>query len=149
LRGSQTSGERAPAAFRGPLKLESADLQYEVSLPFGTKHTLRIQGSQPEHVFLVHVSERFLSIARQRTKADPPGNIILATQRQRWKPETWGKLRIHIDGDQLAARLNGTIVRASDENLSGVKTAFALMVNGRAAKFRHLRVTSKEPPETP
>ena len=73
LRGSQTSGERAPAAFRGPLKLENADLQYEISLPFGTKHTLRIQGRQPEHVFLVHVSDRFLSIARQRTKADPPG----------------------------------------------------------------------------
>ena len=65
------------------VRLAAADVEYEVSLPFGTTHTLRLQGSQPDHVFLVHVSDRFLSIARQRTKDDPPGSIILAMQRQR------------------------------------------------------------------
>ena len=134
LRASQTAGEKAPAALRCPLQQESADIEYEVSLPIGTKHTLRLQGSQSEQVFLVQVSDRFLSISRQ------PGQV-LATERLRFKPDAWGKLRIHINGNQLAAQLNDTVIRAKHDDLQGVKPAFALMVHGRAAKFRNLRVT--------
>ena len=76
LTGSQIGGQPGPAAMRYPLKLAACDIQYEVALPFGTTHSLRIQGSRPDHVFLVHVANRFLSIARQPTESEPRGNSV-------------------------------------------------------------------------
>ncbi len=142
LRGTQRGGDRAPAALRCPLKLTDANLQYDVLLPLGTRHSLRLQGNQPDHVYLVHVSDRFLSIARQPTEQEPPGNILLAMENLRWKPDSWASLRIFLHGDELAAQLNETVVRAQHTNLSNIKPAFALMVIGRGAEFRNLRVTA-------
>jgi hypothetical protein len=96
-------------------------------------------------VYLVHVSDRFLSIVRQPTEQEPPGNIILATERLRWKPNTWATLRIQLRGDELAAQLNETVVRARHDKLANPKPAFALLVTGRDAKFRNLRITAPPP----
>ncbi len=142
LRGTQVGGQQAPAALRCPLKTDTADLQYQLLLPLGTRHALRLQGSRPDHVFLVHVSDRFLSITRQPTDQEPPGNIVMATEKLRWKPGTWASLRIQIDEDQLAAQLGETVIRVQHANLAGIKPAFALLVTGRGAEFKDLKITS-------
>lgn len=141
LLGNQVGGQQ-PAALRCPLKVAEADLQYQVSLPLGTRHSLRLQGSRPDHVFLVHLSDRFLSITRQAADDEPQGNVVLATERLRWKPDSWANLRIRVDENELAAQLDETIVRVQHANLAGVKPAFALMVTGRGAKFKKLTITS-------
>ena len=142
LVGSQTGGERGVAAMRCPLQLADCDIRYEVSLPqFGTTHSLRLAGSRPDHVFLVHVSNRFLSIGRQPTEDEPPGGIEMDTARLRVSPGEWVKLRIHLEGDEIAAQAGDAVVRARDPIFSQNKTAFAFLVSGTGAAFRNLVVT--------
>ena len=144
LRGSQTGGERGPGAMRCPLQVADGDLQYELSLPFATGHSVRLQGSQRDHVFLVTITNRLLSIARQPTEQEPPGNIEMATAKLRLKSESWANVRIHLRGDEIGAQVEDTIVRAKHSSFDEKKTAFALMVNGRGAGFRKLVVTSSK-----
>lgn len=145
LRGSQASGERAPAAMRCPLKLSDGEIQYEVSLPLGTRHALRLQGSQQDHVFLVYVTNRLLSISRQPTKKEPAGNILLARQELRLEAGTWAPVRIRFQGRELAAQVGDAVVRARHLTLLQSKPAFALLVTGRGAGFRKLVVRELQP----
>jgi arylsulfatase A len=141
LTGSQIGGQPGPAAMRCPLKLAACDIQYEVSLPFGTTHSLRIQGSQPDHVFLVHVANRFLSIARQPTASEPRGNVVLTTEKLRLSPDQWARVRVHLGGDELAAQIGDTVVRAHHPTLTETKPAIALLVNGKGVDFRNLVIS--------
>jgi|ETNmetMinimDraft_15_1059895.scaffolds.fasta_scaffold04089_3 arylsulfatase A-like enzyme len=147
LRGSQTAGERGPGAMRCPLKLRDADIQYELSLPLGARHSMRLQGSQKDHVFHVHVTHRYLSILRQPTEEEPTGNILMAREKLRLKPGAWAKLRIYLQADELAAQVGETVARTRHVTLSKNKPAFALLVTGRGAGFRKLVVTQPHPPK--
>ena len=140
LRGSQKPGERIGAAMRAPLGISDGDIEYELALPLGTAHTLRLQGSQRDHVFLVHVSSRRLALLRQPTEGEPPGNIVLAEERLRLTPGDWSRIHVQFRGDEFAAQVGETIVRASHSTVAERKNAMALMAIGRGVGFRALVV---------
>jgi hypothetical protein len=65
----------------------------------------------------------------------------MATEKMRLNPDSWAKVRIHFQGDELAAQVDETVVRTSHFTLANSKPAFALLASGRAAGFRRLVVT--------
>ncbi len=144
LRGSQAAGEKIGAAMRVPLGINEGDIEYDLALPQGTSHTLRLQGSQPDHVFLVHVSAGRLALLRQPAEGEPSGSIVLSEQRLRLKPDDWSRIHIQFRRDEFSAQVGDTIVRASHPMFVEKKGAMALMATGRKVGFKTL-VIHKHP----
>ncbi len=145
LRGNQAAGERLGAAMRAPLALRDGDIQYQLSLPIGTHHSLRLQGGQRDHVYLVSISPRRLAILRQPRETEPAGNVVLDEARLRLKPGDWADVHVQFCDDELAAQVGETIVRAIDASLQEKKVAFALMAMGRGVEFKTLTVRDAGP----
>ena len=93
------------AAIRCPLGLEQAEIAYDLSLPIAARHTLRIQGSQRDRVFLVQVNGRQLAILRQPLESEPRGNVLLAEERLRLTPGSWVRVRVQISENSIAAQV--------------------------------------------
>ena len=140
LRGSQKPKDRGGAAIRCPLRISDGDILYELALPVATSHTLRIQGSQKDHVYLVSISPRRLAILRQPTENEPAGVIVLAEEKLRLSADDWAKVHVQFRGDELAVEVGETVIRAEHPSLNEKKMAFALMALGRGVGFRALTV---------
>jgi hypothetical protein len=138
-------GERGGAAIRCPLGLEGAEVAYEVSLPLAARHTLRIQGSEPDRVYLVQVDARRVTLMRQPLESEPSGNIMMAEGKLQLPVDSWARIRVQVSNREIAAQVNDTAVRASHLALDGQKTAFALMAFGRGVGFRNLVVRQVDP----
>jgi arylsulfatase A len=141
LRGSQTAGDRTGAALRAPLALSDGDLHYELSLPEGATHTLRLQGRESDFIFRVEISARQLAIVRQGAETDAVKSTVLASDKLKLQPDEWVSVRVSFRGDQIAAQVGGVAVQATHPSFTGVKPAFALMAQGRGVGFRKLAVT--------
>jgi len=140
LRGSQQSGDRVGAALRVPLGLDAGDIQYRLKCPFDAIHILRLQGHRRDLVCLISINPRRLAIMRQALGNEAPGNKVLAETRLRLHPKDWARVRVHFEGDEIAAEVDGTVVRAKDPAFVGKKVAAALMVKGRNAAFQSLEI---------
>ncbi|MEQ8789549.1 MAG: arylsulfatase [Pirellulaceae bacterium] len=140
LRGSQAGGDRVGAALRAPLRQTSGDIEYDLSLPFTTSHSFRLQGSRRDFVFRITINPRGVAILRQPTDDETTGVEVLADQRLKLNADQWTHVRIHFDEEQLAVQVGETIVRAKHSTLSGAKSAFALMAHGRDVGFKTLVV---------
>jgi arylsulfatase A len=141
LRAAPEPGERSAAALRGPLKLASGDIRYEVQLPANGTHALRLQGPAADLVFRVEIGPRRLAIVRQLRQSEGRGGEVLAEARLGPPSDGWLPVRVHFQGDVLMAEVAGTAVEARHPSLEGVKPAFALMAEGRGAGFRDFEVT--------
>jgi len=141
--GSQQPGERPGAALRAPLGVRDGDIQYEVRLPLGAGHALRLQCGQVDHVFMVVVAPRRLAIQRLPMQYERPGRIMLADERVRIEPDTWAKVHVQLRGRRLAVQVDDAIVRAEHPALAETKAAMALMVTGRGVGFRNLAVCAQ------
>jgi len=139
LTGNQKGGESV-AAMRFPVSLHDGDVRYKVACPLMAGHTLRIQGSRQDLVYLVDVSPRQLAISRQAMESEPRGNIVLAETRLRLTPGEWGEVRVHLEGDEIAAQVGDVVVRAKHASFAGGKKAMALLVKGRGVRFRDLEL---------
>ena len=104
LRGGQKAGDRVGAALRCPLGFDDGDIEYELDMPPGASHTLRLQGSRKDDVFLIRISSRGLALLRQATEQEPRGAILLAEERLRLKPGDWAQVHVQFRGEQLSAR---------------------------------------------
>jgi hypothetical protein len=141
LRGSQDAGDRTGAALRTALQQAEGDIQYDLELPPGAAHTLRLQGSKTDVVFRVEITDRRVAIVRQPTGNEPPGVVVLADEKLRLTPAEWISVRVNFQGDQLTAQVGNVAVQATHPALAGTKPAFALMAQGRGVGFRRLVVT--------
>ncbi|MCX7887501.1 MAG: arylsulfatase, partial [Verrucomicrobiae bacterium] len=63
--GSEKSSSEGVAAIRAPLGQTDCDIQYEVLLPPGCAHTLRVAGKERDKVLLVQISARRITITDQ------------------------------------------------------------------------------------
>jgi hypothetical protein len=141
LRGSQKPPDKTGAAMRVPLGIRDGDIRYEVAVPFAASHRLRLQGSRRDHVWLVHVSPRRLAIVRQPAQGEPAGPIVMAEEKLRLGEGAWARVWVQLRGDQIAARVGDTLVRAQHAALAGKKSALALMVHGQDVALRDLVIT--------
>lgn len=57
------------------------------------------------------------------------------------KPDDWQKVRVEFTGDQLAARLNDTELKAQHPYLATPKKRWWFAAGGGAAQIRHVRVS--------
>ncbi len=133
---------------RCPLGLEEAEIAYDLALPLAARHTLRIQGSQRDRVFLVQIDARRLAVMRQPLESEPPGNIMMSETRLQLPADKWVQVRVQVSDREIAVQVNDTAVRASHGSLEGKKLAFALMALGRDVAFRNLTVRNAVP-DTP
>ena len=116
LRGSQKAGEQGGAAMRCPLGRDEAEIAYDLSLPFTTRHTLRIQGSQRDRVYLIQIDARRLAVSRQPLENEPTGNVMLAEEKLQLAPDRWANVRVQLSNDSIAVQVNDTAVRACMTN---------------------------------
>lgn len=131
-----------PAALRHPVSLTDADWQYEVSVPPGGSHVLRVQGRESSHVLLIHVSARRIAISRQPIPGEPPGKAATGVQRAvTLKSDSWIPVRVALRGPQIYVQAGGAVLHATMPELAEPKTAFALLANGEKVGFRRLKVT--------
>ena len=144
LRGSQKGGDQTGAAMRIPLGLTAGDVQYELNCPFDATHVLRLQGHKKELIYLISISPRRLAIMRQGYGSEAPGSKVLAETRLKLRPDDWAQVRVHFEGDEIAAQVGDSLVRARHASFVGKKPAVALMVKGRNAGFRNLTVFARD-----
>lgn len=146
VRAWQKPADTGPAAMRYPLAFTDADLEYQVAVPPGCSHVLRVQGRDPNDVLLIHISPRRLAIARQPVPGEPPGRSSTAVQRSvMLKPDAWIPVRVAFRGPTIAVQAGDAAVDASLPQFSAAKVAFALLANGENVGFTRLKVAAPSP----
>jgi arylsulfatase A len=141
LWASQKPGEQQPAALRAPLAITDGAIQYELSLPAATVHTVRVQCQDRNHVFRIEVSSHNLTIIRNATDANGSGSSdVLTRQPVKLQAGTWYPIRITFAGGEVKVQIAGVTATASQAMIAEPKTSFALMAAGSAIGFRKLAV---------
>jgi hypothetical protein len=133
--GSQKAGEQGPAALRCPLALAEGDISYEVFLPAGATHTLRLQGQTKEHVLLVLVSPGKLAVTQQGERR------ALAETRASLPTGAWLPVRVSVRGQDLFLQVAAMTLKATQASIAEARTAFALLGYGSEIGFRRITVT--------
>ena len=133
--GSQKAGEQGPAALRCPMALPDGDISYEVFLPAGATHTLRLQGQTKEHVLLVLVSPGKLAVTQQGERR------ALAETRASLPTGTWLPVRVSVRGQDLFLQVAAMTLKATQASIAEARTAFALLGYGSEIGFRRITVT--------
>lgn len=134
--GTEKPADQAVAALRHPLAQTDGDIQYELSLPLGVAHTLRIAGQERDHVLHVQVSPRKIVISDQFT------GKVLAQSAAKFQSQTWLPVRACFRGNDLIVQVAGTTVKASAPIIGETKTAFALLAYGENIGFRKVVVVA-------
>jgi len=134
--GAEKPADRTAAALRGPLAQTDGDIQYELSLPPAGAHTLRIAGKDRDHVLLVQIS------ARRVTITDLSSGKVLAESAAKLKSQTWLPVRACFRGNDLIVQVADVAVKASAPLIGESKSAFALMAHGEEIGFRKISVAN-------
>jgi arylsulfatase A-like enzyme len=137
---SQTPAEQGPAALRSPLAIGDGDIQYEVSLPPGASHTLRVQCRDRDHVLQVAISNQRLAILNPTAGGNPAKGASLAQQRVRFRPNTWVPVRVSFRGQDIFLQAGGSAIKAAHPFAAEPKVAFALLANGNDVGFARVVV---------
>jgi hypothetical protein len=134
--GSEKTADQVAAAMRYPLKQTDGDIQYELSLPPATAHTLRVAGKDKDQVLLIQVSPRRVAVT------DQASSKILAQAPAKFAAKTWLPVRACFRGNELIVQVGGVTAQASSPLVALPKTAFAFMTHGEDIGFRKVQVHS-------
>lgn len=140
LWGSEKSSSEGVAAIRTPLAQTDCDIQYELLLPPGCTHTLRVAGKERDKVLLVQIA------ARRITVTDQVAGQTLSQSVANLKPQQWLPVRACFRDNDLAVQVADTVVKASAPLVGIYKTVFALLAHGENIGFRNVRVFAPESP---
>jgi hypothetical protein len=145
LRGSQKGGDRIGAALRIPLNFTNGDLQYKIACPIDASHTLRVQSSRSNLIFLISISPRWVTIIKQETEEGrTTGKKTVAEEKLDLTPGEWSDVRVQFLNDEITVQVDDTVARAEDPSFEIEKKVVALMVNGREISFKNLTVYSSD-----
>ncbi len=145
LRASQKPAEPGPAALRRPLAITDGDIQYNVNLPPGMSHTLRIPCQDPDHILMFVISTRRMAIADPGAGKNPAKSANLSERRVTLKPDTWTPIRVSFRGQNVYVQAGDATLTASHMFFSERKTAFALLAFGADVGFSKVVVTRSDP----
>ncbi len=134
--GSEKVADQVAAAMRYPLKQTDGDIQYELSLPAATAHTLRVAGKDKDQVLLIQVTSRRVAVT------DQASGKILAQAPAKFAAKMWLPVRACFRGNELSVQVGGVTAKASSPLVALPKTAFAFMTHGEDIGFRKVQVYS-------
>ena len=131
---SEKGADQSAAAMRYPFPQTDGDIQYELSLPAATAHTLRIASKDKDQVLLIQISPRRVAVT------DQASGKILAQAPAKFTAKTWLPVRACFRGSTLTVQVGDVIAKADSPLVALPKTAFAFMAHGEDLGFRKVSV---------
>jgi len=128
------------------LKTGPVPLVFECEFRFDTAKIFYIGCDAARHVGRLIVTPGGAKLAEDSTEVKGKSQShTLAEAKTALKTDEWHRVRVEFTGDQLAARIDASDLRAQHPYLATPKARWWLAVGGGTAQIRNLRVSEAAP----
>ncbi|MCA9055572.1 MAG: sulfatase-like hydrolase/transferase, partial [Planctomycetaceae bacterium] len=143
LWGQPDPARDQPAALRAPISLADGSIEYEINLGDADRTSLRVEWGDRQGSFRVVISRTAVELTRNPSRGEAKDAIEpLARKALQLDRDKWYPVRVTFHGSEATVQVNDVVMSGAHAVLSEPKTGANLLVFGRSAGFRNLKVVT-------